>query len=68
MNESLHYDYLPDATRIAAEEIEHLCTLQGLFRGLLKQVYEDGRQAAYREMREQRRRDEQEELRKPPRL
>ena len=64
------FEYLPEATQNVVEYIDETIPLelQGIFRGLLKQVFEDGRQEAYASMQEQRRRDEQEELRKPHRL
>lgn len=68
MNESLRYSYLPDSTRIIAEEIEHLTQCRELFRGLIQQVYQDGKDAKVKEYAEMARKDWEEEMRKTPRL
>jgi len=59
------YNYLPPATAIAAEEIEHTVLLTTLYKGLLKQVFKDGKDAAYAEMREQQKEIDDYESRNP---
>lgn len=66
------FDYLPESTRNAAEHVEDLLEevagAQTLFRALLKQAYQDGKDAKTKEYAKMARDNWEEELRKPPRL
>lgn len=73
MREKLsHYDFLPDSTRPIAEELEACSFLKEMFRGLVRQAYQDGFDAGMRkknqEYQDMFKKDQDEEMRKPPRL
>lgn len=66
------FDYLPESTKNAAEHVDDLLAevagAQTLFRALLKQAYQDGKDAKCKEYAKMARDEWDEEMRKTPRL